>query len=158
VSWIARMVCTVLVLAALLASAAGVALYATTGHERSAWLAIGGLAVLCTTLGWWLRTAARSRRKTAIRREAIAHLELLARLGKARLRLARLANEDAAMLSERYAVWDREVRKVIDEQLGDDERALFDGIVDAAISRDAPEVTARWRASLDRLDLILRQG
>ena len=158
-SRIVRVVRLLLALVAVVASVVGIALYSKTGHERLAWLAIAGLLVLSLTLGWWLWSAERSRRRIATRREAIAHLELLARLGKARLRLARLAHEDAATLSERYAVWDRGVSKVIEEHFGQGELALFDGPARAPLAGDVSEVAASWRESLDRLvDLILRQA
>ena len=158
-SWIARVARTSLALVAVLASAAGIVLYAVTGHHKWAWLAIGGLLALSVSLGWWLWSAERSLRRIATRRDLIDHLELLARVGKARLRLARLANEDAAMLSERYVAWDWEVRKLIEEQFGHGDLALFDGPVRAPPPADVPVITARWRDSLDRLvDLILRHG
>jgi hypothetical protein len=159
VSWIARVLRATLALGAVVASIAGIAFYAVSGRQPWAWLAIGGLLALSVSLGWWLWSAQRSLRRIKSRRDVIDHLELLARVGRARLRLARLANDDAATLSERYAAWNSEVRKVIEERFGHDDLALFDGPLNGPTSGNVPGICSSWRDSLDRLvDLILRQG
>ena len=156
-SWIARVVRATLALVAVLASVAGVAFYAVEGHRRWAWLAIGGLLALSVIVGWWLWSAERSLRRINSRRDAIDHLELLARVGRARLRLARLANDDPATLSERYAAWNREVRQVIEQRFGTDDLALFDGPHNDPAPGSVPSIGSSWRDSLERLvDLILR--
>ena len=156
-SWIGRVVRAALALVAAIASVAGIVFYVVTGRHQWVWLAIGGLLALSVSLGWWLWAAKRSLRRIASRGEVIDHLALLARVGKARLRLARLADDDAATLSERYVVWDQEVRKVIEEHFGNDDLALFE--VSAPMPTDLAGITARWHDSLDRLvDLILHRG
>jgi hypothetical protein len=159
VSWIARVVRTWLAPVAAIASAAGIALFVETGRQQSAWLAIGGLLALTVSLVWRLWAAERFLESTASRRAVIVHLGLLARVGNARLRIARIAGADAATLSEHYAAWEREVCKTIEEEFGHGELALFEAPVSAQMPRDLAGVTATWRERLERLaDLILRRG
>ena len=154
-SRIARVLSTSLALTAAIASAAGVASFLVTERHRWAWLAIGGLLALSVSLGWQLWAAERSLKRVASRRTVIDQLGLLARLGRARLQVARLAGDDAAALSQRYQAWERDVCKVIEEGFGHGDLSLFEGPVSAPMPADVAGVAARWRDSLDRLGEVI---